>query len=784
MKKNKKKRKVKFSFKEFFKKLNPVDFYSSLLFITVTLLIFLNVFSIQTNIRLKVGDVAKKDIYAYTDLEIPDEATTLKKKKEIIAKTPNVYLYVSDKKETVLSKIDEIYQAINNFKNKKREIGKLDKVEVNVIQSLKDELFNKISGLVSIGNEYLPALVNVFSNKHNVEKLKKLVSYIYSRGLVKNKNLFVFKNHEAILYDSARKQMYLIKQKPAVIDEKELKGLINDFLSTLRISKKEKEYLKDFLLNLIEPNYIFDSGRTAKNIEEALKSVEKSYLRKKSGEIIVRKGERVSETAYKFIEQQNKLLKKKITVKKIIANLLILILLTFLGYQLIDFYKKKIARDKGFVFPLIMVINTLGIIIIKGSIFMLGLVERSLQFQSLLQSGMIFFAIPFVFPVSLTAVLLDGFAALIMSFFLTVLVILLTAGNIKLILFAIFSSISVIYLLRRTTRSSSLMLASLILGIFNFVIAFLILFYYNYDFSLDMVISLLVITVLGSVFTGGLVSTFSPLIEALFGIVSDMKLSELSTMDNPLLKQLSMTAPGTYQHSVRVANLAEAAAQRINANSLLVKVGAYFHDIGKTKKPEYFIENLRQGEENKHTKLAPKISALILKNHVKDGVEMAEEYGLPEEVINFIKEHHGTKLMTYFYNKALSMAEENGEQVREEEYRYPGPKPTSKETAILMITDAIEAASRTLNSPITPGKIQHVVEKIVKSIIDDGQLDESDLTFKELNEIKKTFVESLSAYFHTRIDYPGFDFNKEEENDKNQKRDKNSKSDGEADGGN
>lgn len=224
-----------------------------------------------------------------------------------------------------------------------------------------------------------------------------------------------------------------------------------------------------------------------------------------------------------------------------------------------------------------------------------------------------------------------------------------------------------------------------------------------------------------------------------------------------------MSAPGTYQHSVRVANLAEAAAQRINANALLVKVGAYYHDIGKTKKPEYFIENLRTGEENKHTRLAPKISALILKNHVKDGVEMAEEFGLPEEIISFIKEHHGTKLMTFFYNKALNMAEESGEEVQEEEYRYPGPRPTSKETAILMIADAIEAASRTLHAPTTPGKIQHLVDRIVKDIIDDGQLSDSDLTFKELTEIKKCFVENLAAYFHTRIEYPGFDFNRENE---------------------
>ncbi len=763
MKKNRKKRKVNFSIKDFFKVIHSLDFYSALIFIAITLLILLNFFSFQANIKLRIGDVAQKDIYAYTDLEVPDEVATLKKKKEIIEKTPNVYRYFSNKIDSVIDKVNKIELLISDYELQRKNTSDTGNVGISVTRNLKQSLIEKISELVPVGEEYIDPLIKFFSVKDNVEKLKDFVSYIYSRGIVENKKLFVLKNNEAILFDSARNQEFLIRQRPAVIEKKKLKSLINDFLATIKVEKKDRKYLNDFLYNLFEPNYIFDSEKTKEKIENALNSVEVSYLRKKSGEIIVRKGERVNEIAYKFIEAQNKILRKNITLRRILANLLILTLLTFLGYRLTRIYRQKIAKEKEFIFPLIMAANTLGIIVIKGSIFVFGLVERSLQFQSLLQNGIIFFAVPFVFPVSLTAVLVDGISALIVSFFITVLIILLTAGNIKLVLFTIFSSISVIYLLRKTTRSSSLMLASLVLGIFNFIIAFFILFYYGYNISLSFLVGLLIITVVGSVFTGGLVSTFSPMFESFFNIVSDMKLSELASMDNQLLKELSMSAPGTYQHSVRVANLAEAAAQRIGANSLLVKVGAYYHDIGKIKKPEYFIENLRQGEENKHIRLAPKISALILKNHVKDGVDMAEEYGLPEEIINFIKEHHGTKLMSFFYNKALSMAEENGEEIQEEEYRYPGPKPTSKETAILMIADAIEAASRTLNFPVSPGKIQHLVERIVKDVIDDGQLSDSNLTFSELSEIKKSFVENLAASFHSRIDYPGFDFNKEEE---------------------
>jgi len=221
------------------------------------------------------------------------------------------------------------------------------------------------------------------------------------------------------------------------------------------------------------------------------------------------------------------------------------------------------------------------------------------------------------------------------------------------------------------------------------------------------------------------------------------------------LVDLSMKAAGTYQHSILVANLVEAAAKAIDANPLLARVGTYYHDIGKMEKPGYFIENQRTGDENRHDRLTPKMSAIILTNHVKDGIRLAEEAKLPEQIARFVKEHHGTKLMAFFYNKALSLQEENGEAVEESDYRYPGPKPTLKETAILMIGDAVEAASRTLKAPVTAGKLQNLVNRIIKDLVDDNQFSDCDLTFKELDVIAASFLKSIAASFHTRIDYPG-----------------------------
>lgn len=220
-------------------------------------------------------------------------------------------------------------------------------------------------------------------------------------------------------------------------------------------------------------------------------------------------------------------------------------------------------------------------------------------------------------------------------------------------------------------------------------------------------------------------------------------------MNHPLLKRLSLEAPGTYHHSIIVGNLAEAGAKAIGANTLLARVGAYYHDIGKVEKPEYFVEN-QMGAKSKHEKLTPSMSALILESHVKEGAEMAEEVNLPQAVIDFIRQHHGTTVMSYFYNKAL---EQGAGQDSKDEYRYPGPKPHFKEIAIVMLADAVEAASRVLEDP-KPSRIKSLIKKIIDSKLQAGELSDSNLTFKELTAIEQAFLPVLISIFHPRVEYP------------------------------
>jgi putative nucleotidyltransferase with HDIG domain len=258
------------------------------------------------------------------------------------------------------------------------------------------------------------------------------------------------------------------------------------------------------------------------------------------------------------------------------------------------------------------------------------------------------------------------------------------------------------------------------------------------------------------VVAGYFVAGSLPFIESIFGVVTGISLLELSEPSHPLLQELVRRAPGTYNHSITVASIAEAAAESIGANGLLTRIGAYFHDVGKIPKAEYFVENRRSGMPNKHDSLAPAMSTLIIIGHVKEGVNIAEQYGLPQALIDFIEQHHGTTLVEYFYHAAREKAEMDDNRsgmVEESSFRYPGPKPQSKETGILMLSDAVESASRTLSEP-TPARIERLVHDITMKRLLDGQFDESTLTLTELQHIEDSLIKSLTGIYHGRIAYP------------------------------
>ncbi len=283
----------------------------------------------------------------------------------------------------------------------------------------------------------------------------------------------------------------------------------------------------------------------------------------------------------------------------------------------------------------------------------------------------------------------------------------------------------------------------------------------NTFFSLDTPV-ILALSILNGLQVAILVSALLPVFEKFFKLSTDISLLELLDLNQPLMQELLAEAPSTYHHSVVVGNLVESAAEAVGVNPLLARVSAYYHDIGKIKMPEYFVEN-QTGDISRHESIAPRMSALVLISHVKEGVELAKQHNLPQALIDIIEQHHGTSIQSYFYQKAKEIHESDNTTppVQEEDFRYPGPKPKTRVAALIYMADSVEAASRTLAEP-TPPKLSALIDRIVNNKIIDGQLDECELTLKDIREIKTHFVFILSSIYHKRIKYPDFEIENED----------------------
>jgi hypothetical protein len=347
------------------------------------------------------------------------------------------------------------------------------------------------------------------------------------------------------------------------------------------------------------------------------------------------------------------------------------------------------------------------------------------------------------------AILINRNVALIISVLTSFMIGFIFDEKIIFPLFSVLGSIAASYQIVRIRQRSVFLRIGLFLGIINMA-AIICLNLITGNLFNDLFLRL-IMGFIGGVFTGILVAGITPLFESLFGFITDFKLLELANLNQPLFQRMIIEAPGTYHHSIIVSSMVEAAGEAIGANSLLAKVSAYYHDIGKLMKPQYFIEN-QLTNENKHDNLSPKMSSLIIIAHVKDGCELSAKVKLGQQIINIIREHHGTSIVNYFYNKAKKDKDESIRSLSESDFRYPGPKPQTKEAGLVMLGDVIEASSRTLSNP-TPARIRSLVRERIEGIYTDGQLDECELTLSNLNTIAETFTKILTGIFHHRVDY-------------------------------
>lgn len=391
--------------------------------------------------------------------------------------------------------------------------------------------------------------------------------------------------------------------------------------------------------------------------------------------------------------------------------------------------------------------------ILAGVLFMLRLTESASFVLKEVFPGPISlyrYVIPVAVGPMLVRLLLNSETALAFAVVTSVMAGFFMGGDLSITAYSFIGGVAAAMGVRHCTHRSIVIKAGLLLGAVN-AAAILSMAALKGWTSLSEPVFIISCALLNGIITSILAVGLAPVLESAFRYTTNIKLLELSRMDHPLLKELAMRAPGTYHHSIVIGTLAEAGAESINANPLLARVAAYYHDIGKLKMPGYFIENA--GDENKHDRLTPSMSLLVITSHVKEGVELAEKHRLGPEIINIIRQHHGTSLVSFFYQKAVSGKEADGKEVDEKSFRYAGPKPQTKEAGLVMLADAIEAASKTLPDP-TPDRVQWLTQKIVNRIFTDGQLDECELTLKDLHSITKSFNRVFAGIYHQRIDYP------------------------------
>ncbi len=424
---------------------------------------------------------------------------------------------------------------------------------------------------------------------------------------------------------------------------------------------------------------------------------------------------------------------------------------------LIAIFYRDLTRYKPHYMEKFKMLVLLGVLLVgtlaTGKLTELAIYGLSRGFEIDL-AGAAAYGMPIAAGAMLVALLFDFHTAIVFSFIVSLLAGLWQAEAAITAYSFIGSLVGAFSVIRCKRRSAILMGGLYVLGA-NLVGIVILMLYGGDLFSMKAAVALGLGT-FSAVMVVAIVSFTLPAFESLFKITTDISLLELLDLDQPLMKSLMVAAPGTYHHSIILGNLVESVADSVGVNPLFVRVCAYYHDIGKIKMPEYFIENQLSGI-SKHEKITPHMSSMILVSHVKEGVELARQNNLPEPVIDVIRQHHGTTLITYFYEKAKGMPGEG--KLSEQEYRYPGPKPQSRVAALIMIADAVEAASRVLTEP-TPSRISALVDKIINHIFLAGQLDECDLTLRDIYEIRKRFTHILTGILHKRIDYPGFEFEK------------------------
>ncbi|MBP7764836.1 MAG: HDIG domain-containing protein [Syntrophaceae bacterium] len=730
-------RKLKEKHKLSLKFLNNVIFqrWAIAVFLSIGLTLVLAPEFYESRIDYRHGVIASENIKADRDFLVEDGNSTRQKKSEAAAQVRPIYELDAEMPVTLKSNVRKSFLLAHRETQDDKRKAVLD-------QAL---------GVALTREEYAFLKSENFS-EDLLQKLNKTMTVFYEDTLmVRNPLQKVERERGITIVNGITREEENLKDGSSVLTIREADAALFRKVSAVfkNDSADAKRRAFSLLKKMIQPNLVFDPEATDKKIRSVVAEVKPVYFQVQKNEMIVREGEKIGYLemakldAFYKTSAENKISRLTVVAGIFFTALFLTLVLYF--WRTRNWLKTSARSNVDFL--VFAIVAILQIFFVKAGIFISVALNRAFP---MLPVDACYFAIPFACGAMIIAVLINRNVAMIMSILTSFLISLLFDEKVIFPLFSFLGSAAASYHIVNSRQRSTFLKVGLFLGVIN-VLAILCLNLLTGQLLADLA-SRLAMGFLGGVITGIMVAGIAPLFESLFGYITDIKLLELANLNQPLFQRMIIEAPGTYHHSVVVASLVEAAAEAIGANSLLAKVSAYYHDIGKLAKPHYYIEN-QPSYNNRHDKLSPKMSALIIISHVKEGCELASQAKIGQPIVNIIREHHGTSLISFFYDKAKKDKDESIRSLTESDFRYPGPKPQTKEAGLVMLGDVIEASSRTLINP-TPARIRSLVRERIERVYTDGQLDDCELTLKNLNTIAETFTRILTGIFHHRVDYP------------------------------
>ncbi|NLC52437.1 MAG: HDIG domain-containing protein [Firmicutes bacterium] len=497
---------------------------------------------------------------------------------------------------------------------------------------------------------------------------------------------------------------------------------------------QDQPVIQRLVAAMLFPNLTRDEEKIRQLQDEARNKVEPVKIEK--GQLILNEGDIVTTEHIQILRELALIDNSGNRVFIFFSLAIFTLLLMAVCLIYIYFFKKEIIKEERHLYLLALV----AVVVLA--------VAKAI---SILNIDWLEYLVPLSFASIILVFLSDPQLAWVINTLLSLMVGVIFDFNLTLTVFYFINGTAAIYLLLNLNQRKEMIRRGLYLAGINLFAVLALSFLFGIK-RFSSVFLFALVAGFNGILATALANGFLPFLEHLFGLTSPLSLLELANPNMPLLKRLLIEAPGTYHHSILVGNLAEAAADAIGADSLLVRVGAYYHDVGKLRRPYFFVEN-QITDDNPHENLAPSLSTLIITSHVRDGVELAKSYGVPGVVTDIIEQHHGTDLIRYFYHQASEQVQEEKESVEETDFSYYGPKPQSKEAALVMLADAVEAAARSIGQP-SSARLEALVNQILKERLEAGQLDETNLTLRDLDKIKNAFLKVLGGIFHHRIKYP------------------------------